>query len=100
VDLTVTSPPYCDARTYGINAQRGCVEWVEWMLRVVAECQRVTRGPVIIVAAGVTRDRNYQPGCEGLMYLWWKRGGDCQLYRPVFWHRVGSRQRRQGLVSR
>jgi hypothetical protein len=89
VDLTVTSPPYCDARTYGINAQRGCVEWVEWMLRVVAECQRVTRGPVIIVAAGVTRDRNYWPACEGLMWEWWKRGGDCQLYRPVFWHRVG-----------
>jgi hypothetical protein len=88
-DLTLTSPPYMDARTYGIGAQRGCVAWVEWMLKVVTECQRVTKGPVIIVAAGVTRDRNYWPGCEGLMWEWWKRGGDCQLYRPVFWHRVG-----------
>jgi hypothetical protein len=89
VDLTVTSPPYCDARTYGIGAQRKCVEWVTWMLDVVTELQRVTIGPVIIVAAGVTRDRNYWPACEGLMWEWWKRGGDCQLYRPVYWHRVG-----------
>jgi hypothetical protein len=88
-DLTLTSPPYMDARTYGINAQRGCAAWVEWMLKVVAECQRVTRGPVIIIAAGVTRDRNYWPGCEGLMWEWWKRGGDCHLYRPCYWHRVG-----------
>jgi hypothetical protein len=89
VDLTVTSPPYCDARTYGIGAQRKCVEWVTWMLDVVTELQRVTIGPVIIVAAGVTRDRNYWPACEGLLWEWWKRGGDCQLYRPVYWHRVG-----------
>jgi hypothetical protein len=59
------------------------------MLDVVTELQRVTIGPVIIVAAGVTRDRNYWPACEGLMWEWWKRGGDCQLYRPVYWHRVG-----------
>lgn len=87
VDLVVGSPPYCDARTYGIGADRDCIEWVEWMLRVTAEAQRVCRGPVIWVAAGVTRDRNYWPACEGLMWEWWKRGGDCQLYRPVFWHR-------------
>lgn len=86
VDLVVGSPPYCDARTYGIGADRDCIEWVEWMLRVTAEAQRVCRGPVIWVAAGVTRDRNYWPACEGLMWEWWKRGGECQLYRPVFWH--------------
>ena len=89
VDLTFTSPPYADARTYGIGAQRKCVEWVEWMLGVLAELQRVCRGPVIVNAAGVTRDRNYWPTCEGLMWEWWKRGGECQLYRPCFWHRVG-----------
>lgn len=88
-DLTFGSPPYCDARTYGIDAQRGCVAWVEWMLQVLTELQRVTRGPVVINAAGVTRDRNYWPACEGLMWEWWKRGGECQLYRPCFWHRVG-----------
>ena len=58
VDLVFGSPPYCDARTYGIKAQRKCVEWVEWMLRCTAEAQRVCRGPVLWVAAGVTRKRN------------------------------------------
>ena len=32
VDLVFGSPPYCDARTYGIKAQRGCLEWVEWLM--------------------------------------------------------------------
>lgn len=86
-DLTFTSPPYIDARTYGIRAQRDCAEWIEWMLGIVAECVRVTKGLVIINCAGVTRDWCYQPGPEGLLYEWWKRGGRC--WRPAYWHRVG-----------
>lgn len=87
VDLVCGSPPYCDARTYGIGAQRDCEAWVAWMLDVTTEALRVSRGPVIWVAAGVTRDRNYWPACEGLMWEWYKRGGS--MYRPVYWHRVG-----------
>lgn len=94
VDLVLGSPPYADARLYleggkDLGIARGCREWVEWMLGVTAEAQRVSRGPVIWIAAGVTRDRNYWPACEGLMWEWWKRGGECQLYRPCYWHRVG-----------
>jgi hypothetical protein len=102
VDLVFGSPPYCDARTYGIGAQRDCLAWVEWMLAVTAEAYRVSRGPVLWVAAGVTRDRNYWAACEGLMWRWWLQGGgdpvyvdglplrgDGQLYRPCYWHRVG-----------
>lgn len=85
--LTMTSPPYMDARTYGIDAHRDCDEWIDWMLVVVAECVRVTAGPVIINCGGVTRDRCYWPGCEGLLYRAWKTGLEC--YRPAFWHRVG-----------
>jgi hypothetical protein len=59
------------------------------MLGVTLECQRVTRGPVVWVAAGETKDRNYQPYCEGLMWEWWARGGECELYRPCYWNRVG-----------
>lgn len=87
VDLVMGSPPYCDARTYGIGAERDCQAWIDWMLVVTAEALRVSRGAVIWVAAGVTRDRTYWPACEGLMYEWWKRGGS--LYRPCYWHRVG-----------
>ena len=86
-DLVLGSPPYCDARTYGIGAQRDCQAWIDWMLDVTTEALRLSKGAVIWVAAGVTRDRNYWPACEGLMYEWWKRGGS--MYRPVYWHRVG-----------
>ncbi len=82
-DLVFGSPPYQDARTYGISAQRGCQEWVDWMLEITQESLRVCRGAVIWVCAGVTRDRNYQPGPEGLAYEWWKRGGS--MYRPCYW---------------
>ena len=88
-DLVLGSPPYCDARTYGIGAQRGCVEWVEWMLEVTEAAARICRGPVLWVAAGVTRARNYWPAVEGLMWEWWKRGGTHELYRPCVFHRVG-----------
>lgn len=86
-DLTFTSPPYLDARTYGIGAQRNCVQWVDWMLGVVKEACRVTKGLVIVNCAGVTRDWRYQPGPEGLLWRWWERGGEC--WRPAIWHRVG-----------
>lgn len=86
-DLVLGSPPYCDARTYGIGGQRSAAEWVEWMLQVTKEACRVSRGLVLWVAAGVTRDWCYWPACEGLMWEWFKRGG--RLWRPAFWHRVG-----------
>lgn len=86
-DLVIGSPPYGDARTYGINAQRDCQRWIDWMLTVTAEACRVSRGLVLWVAAGVTREWNYWPMCEGLMYEWWTRGGG--IWRPCYWHRVG-----------
>lgn len=87
VDLVFGSPPYCDARTYGIGAQRDCQEWIDWMLTVTKEAVRVSRGLVLWVCAGVTRDWCYWPACEGLLYEWWKQGGRC--WRPCYWHRVG-----------
>lgn len=88
VDLTMCSPPYSDARLYGrTDISRGCAAWVEWMLEVVTELARVTRGLVLINCAGVTRDRVYQPGPEGLAWEWYKRGGN--LWRPAYWNRIG-----------
>jgi hypothetical protein len=87
VDLSFFSPPYTDARTYGIGAQRNCVDWIDWMLRVIRESCRVSRGLVLVNCAGVTRDRNYQPGPEGLLYEAWKAGITC--WRPCYWRRVG-----------
>lgn len=87
VDLVFGSPPYADARTYGIGAQRKCQAWIDWMLEVTSEAVRVSRGLVIWICAGVTRSHCYWPGPEGLLYEWWNRGGQC--WRPAFWHRVG-----------
>jgi len=87
VDLVFGSPPYCDARTYGIGFKMNCEQWVTWMLDVTTEALRVCRGPVIWVAAGVTRDRCYWPACEGLMWEWWRTGR--HLYRPCIFYRYG-----------
>ena len=94
VDLVFGSPPYMDARLYledgvDLGVSRDCIEWVAWMLEVSEAAARVCRGPVFWVCAGVTRDRCYWPGPEGLAWEWWKRGGTHQLYRPCVFHRVG-----------
>jgi hypothetical protein len=85
VDMVLGSPPYMNARSYGIGAERRCEEWVAWMLEISEAAARVCRGPVFWVLAGVTEDRCYWPGVEGLMWLWWQRGGTHELYRPSSW---------------
>lgn len=102
-DIVIGSPPYVDARLYiedgkNLGISRKPAAWVEWMLWVTAESLRVSRGPVIWVAAGSTRSRTYQPAVEGLMWRWYSEGwgergpGTYPLgssYRPCYWKRVG-----------
>jgi hypothetical protein len=101
--LTVGSPPYSDCRMYledgtDPGVSRPARAWVEWMLRVTAECLRVTRGPVVWVVGCPTRDRTYQPIAEGLAWRWFAEGWtergpgtvrDGSAYRPTYWHRPG-----------
>jgi len=47
VDLVFGSPPYCDARTYGIGFKLHAQEWVDWMIERTVEAVRICRGPVI-----------------------------------------------------
>lgn len=92
VDLVCGSPPYLFARTYGFKGKQwwdSYDEWLERMLDIVTEAARICVGPVVVVAANPTRKRSYYPAVEALMVHWFERGGECQLYRPVFWHRVG-----------
>ena len=91
VDLVVGSPPYLLARTYGFKGKQwwdSYETWVERMLAIVTEAARICTGPVVIVAANPTRKRSYYPAVEALMVRWFERGGECQLYRPVYWHKV------------
>lgn len=55
VDLIVCSPPYEDARTYGIDFRTKGEEWVEWMKPICREASRVCKGLVIVNCEGTTR---------------------------------------------
>lgn len=57
------------------------------MLDITEEACRVSRGLVLWVCAGAVRNYCYQPGPEGLLYEWWKRGG--MTWRPAYWYRSG-----------
>lgn len=80
VDLVIGSPPYINARTYGIDAGRKVGEWVEWMFDVTRKALRVSRGPVVWVAAGTG---NYEPGVEGL--IWYAYTAGIRILRPCIW---------------
>lgn len=86
VDLSIGSPPYCDARTYGIDAVYTVDEWIAFMVEATREALRVTRGLVVWVASGVTRDGEYWPACEGFMYEAFKAG--VNLWPPCCWYKV------------
>ena len=55
VDLVFGSPPYEDARTYGIDFGIKGQDWVDWALYRFMECVRVCRGLVCWVVEGKTR---------------------------------------------
>lgn len=55
VDLTLGSPPYEAARSYGIDWTLRGQAWVDWMVEVFREASRVTRGAVVMVVEGQTR---------------------------------------------
>jgi site-specific DNA-methyltransferase (adenine-specific) len=97
VDLVLGSPPYCDARTYGINAQRKLQQWVGWMVQVTLEALRVSRGPVVWVVNGVVRKGEYWPAAEELLCAVRSAGG--YLERPLIWHKNSPPNRKDWWVN-
>ena len=59
VDLVFGSPPYEDARTYGIDFKVKGQDWVDWMVVVYIESLRVCKGLVAYVVEGKTRKFSY-----------------------------------------
>ena len=59
VDLVLCSPPYEDARTYGIDFKLRGQDWVDWAFARFVECVRVSRGLVAWVVEGKTRNFRY-----------------------------------------
>ena len=67
VSLTVCSPPYSAARTYGVGFALQGQGWVDWMIPRVVEMCRATAGLVCINMAGQRIDHKYQPVVEWLV---------------------------------
>lgn len=86
VDFTIGSPPYVYKGYRYIDGEKikWTVEsWIEWMLPIVSEAIRITKGYVVFVANGSIVKGEYQPACEGLIYESYKQGIICE--RPVIW---------------
>lgn len=58
VDLVFTSPPYEDARTYGMDFKLRGQDWIAWAVPRFLECLHVCRGLVAWVVQG--RTKNYR----------------------------------------
>ena len=67
VRLTLTSPPYEDCRSYGMDFNLKGQAWVDWMIPRVVEMCRVTAGLVFVNMAGKVRNYSYQPVVEWLV---------------------------------
>lgn len=88
VDLVVTSPPYEDARTYSLDRKmlKGQA-WVDWYFPYCCEMARVSRGLVVVVVEGKTRNFRYS-ATPMLLAADLHRAG-LHLRKPGVYHRNG-----------
>lgn len=88
VDLTICSPPYEAARLYAeCQFKLRGQEWVDWMMERVKEMVRITRGLVVIVCEGQTRQFRWSAAPVLLMADLHRAG--IHLRKPPIFHRVG-----------
>jgi DNA modification methylase len=87
VDLVFGSPPYENARSYGIDFSLRGDEWVQWALDRYLECYRVSRGLVAWVVGGTTTNYRYSATPEKLMVALDLKG--VRLRRSVIFVRQG-----------
>lgn len=90
VDMTLTSPPYEDARLYRpLEFTAAGQDWVEWMIPRVVEMCRVTAGLVFVNMAGKRRDWKYSPVVEWLVADLTRHHGIVCGPAPYVFYRVG-----------
>jgi hypothetical protein len=87
VDLVLCSPPYEDARTYGIGFNLKGQDWVDWAVARYLECVRVSRGLVVWVVEGKTKDFRWT-ATPALLMADLHRAG-VRLRKPPVYARVG-----------
>lgn len=87
VDLVFTSPPYEDARTYGIDFRLKGDDWVNWAFERYIECCRVSKGLVAWVVGG--RTRNFKWSATPVLLMAKLHASGIKLRNPPIFHRVG-----------
>ena len=87
VDLVFCSPPYEDARTYGIDFNLRGQDWVDWCVPRYMECLRVSKGLVAWVVEGKTRQFRYS--CTPALLITDLHRAGVHLRKPPAFQRVG-----------
>lgn len=87
VDLVFGSPPYEDARTYGMDFKLKGQAWVDWMVPIFKESLRVCKGLVAFIVEGRTRDFRWS-ATPALLMADLHRAG-ITLRKPPIFHRSG-----------
>lgn len=87
VDLVFTSPPYADARTYGMGFKARGEDWVQWAMARYLECVRISRGLVCWIVEGRTKD--YRWTAEPVLLMADLHRAGVNLRKPPVYHRVG-----------
>ena len=87
VDLVFGSPPYEDARTYGIGFNLKGQDWVDWMVEIFEASLRISKGLVAFVVGHGKGTRQWS-GVPALLCADLIRKGVC-LRSPLWYKRNG-----------
>jgi len=87
VDLVFGSPPYEDARTYGIDFDLKRQEWVDWMVEVYRQSLRVCKGLVAFVIQG--RTRKFKWSCTPALLIADLHRAGFNVRNPPIYNRSG-----------
>ncbi len=86
-DLVFGSPPYEDARTYGIDFKLKGQDWVDWMVEVVRESTRISKGLVAFVVQG--RTRKFKWSCTPALLIVDLHRAGFNVRNPAIYYRSG-----------
>ena len=87
VDLVFGSPPYEDARTYGIDFRVKGQDWVDWMVQICTEASRVSKGLVAFVVQG--RTRKFKWSCTPALLIVDLHRAGFNVRNPAMYQRSG-----------
>lgn len=87
VDMVIGSPPYEDARTYGIGFKLKGQDWVDWAVERFMDQLRISRGLVCWVIEGKTK--NYRWSATPALFMADLHRAGAHLRKPPIYQRVG-----------